>query len=436
MKKLTLWLTIIVLVCATVVSFSLAGCKTEEEAVTEEAPEVEREPVTLELWTQHDEAHPTYQAMVKAADIAKEKYNITVNIVLKGIAGLADSTAAAAMSQSGADLIYSMTGEAGIIANGKRGLYLPINDLLTQEEIDDLVFIDSCTDPETGDIYGSAFVLFYSGFAYNKSLFDQAGIDYSNFPTRWSWKEFVDISDKLKNAGINASAFANMEGYMGAWWPSFFVPTFFDNPEDIAEAWQKPTYKEPFITFLQNWKDYYQKGYFYEGGATIGIVDYNAQFTNGEAAITAMGAANVGVLTDALGVENVGLIEWAAMGDGKIANMNFTDGGEALGITKWTEYPEEALLYLKTLLYDEEVIAEYLKAGNLPIPKSVKIDTSLIENPEVAAYMERHREMETLTTVPAPSPVFSETNWKFNNLMLQGEISIEEFCAEIDAVLE
>lgn len=106
-KKLTLWLTIIVTVCATVVSFSLAGCKTEEEAVTEEAPaeeeavteeevEVEREPVTIELWTQHSEDHPTYTAMVKAADVAKEKYNITVNIVLKGIAGLADSTAAAA----------------------------------------------------------------------------------------------------------------------------------------------------------------------------------------------------------------------------------------------------------------------------------------------------------------------------------------------------
>jgi ABC-type glycerol-3-phosphate transport system substrate-binding protein len=324
-----------------------------------------------------------------------------------------------------------------MVTSGRQGLLLPLNDLFTQEEIDSLALIEGCTDPETGDIYGTAYAYNYIAVAYNKDYMEQAGLDYNSFPAKWNYDEFLDVCEKLKSAGITPFNFANKEGYFADWWHSFFIPTYVDKITDTIPLYQeKPICNEIFIDFCQNWKDFYQKGYYLEGGATIGIADLWGQLANGDVAMGTCFPSTLGTFTSTLGEEKVGLIEWPSMGDGELSKANPVYG-DGLGVANWTEHPEEAFLYLKTLILDEEIVAEFAAEGNPPVSNMYRLADFGIENPELIKYFESHDKMPTYTEGHSFwGREYSQIVEKFCNLMIQGEITIEEYCEEIEAGLE
>jgi len=413
-----------------IAAFLLTGCM-------EEAALAKDEPVTLEYWVVHAEGGPHYKIFEKAADIVKEKYNITVNVVSKGTAGYRELTTACAMSQSGPDLMFMWPGLADMVTSGRQGLFLSLNDLLTQEESNSLRLIDGCTDPESGDIYGVAYGYQYIAIAYNKILMDKAGIDYNNFPAKWNYDEFLEVCEELKSAGIAPFCFANKEGYFADWWHSFFIPSYVDKIEDVIPIYQdKPIYKEPFIAFCKNWKDFYQKGYYLEGGSTIGVAHLWGQLCNKDVAMATVFPSIMGIYVEALGEENVGLIEWPSMGDGKLSKANPVYG-DGMGITNWTKHPKEAFLYLKTLVFNKEIVKEFIKTGNPPICDKFSIADFEIKNPEVARYLKVHNQMPAFYEGHGFwTREYSQIIEKFCNLMLPGEITIEEYSEEIGAFLK
>ena len=448
MKKILLWLLVLTMCVSMVACFSLAGCKAKaaaeeeaapavEEAVAEEeakeVEEKERAPITLEYWTVMQEENPQMKAFKRAAEIVKEKYNITVNIVPKVENNYRDLLTASAMSQSGADILFEWTGLADMITSGKQGLLLPLNSYLTKEEIDSLAGLSACTDLDTEDIYGVMYAYNYIALAYNKELLQKADIDYNSFPSKWTYDEFLSVCDKLKKAGITPMSFANQEGVYSVWWDSFCPPTYVDKIEDIAPIYQQtPIYKEPFITFLKNFKDFYDKGYYLDGGGTISIGELWNQFIDEKAALSVTFPSITGMYMDAMGVEKVGLIEFPAMGNGELSKANpiFGDG---IGIAKYTKHPEEAILYLKTLIFDPEIVKMFAAMGNAPVYNKYTMADFPIENSEIAEFFGKHSEMPTYYEGHGFwTKEYNEPLVKFSNMFLTGDITAEQYAQEME----
>jgi len=195
-------------------------------------------------------------------------------------------------------------------------------------------------------------------------------------------------------------------------------------------------FKEPFITFNNKWKEFYEKGYYTDGGTTIGIDQAWALLFSGKAAMQAMFPNLVADTVKSLGEENVGIIEFPAMGDGALSKANPVTS-HTIGITKWTEKKEAALLFIKTLAFNEEIVKAFAEQGSAPTTNKFKMSDFEMTSPVLADYYSKHDQMPIYPEGHNFwSREFSEVTEKFCNLMLTGEISVEKYCSEIDAVLK
>jgi raffinose/stachyose/melibiose transport system substrate-binding protein len=392
---------------------------------------------TLEFWTVHENDSSYMEIFRRAAEIAEAEYGFKVDVVFKGTGNYRELTTQAAFSQSGPDIIFNWPGKSDMITSGKQGLHLPLNDYFTQEEIDSLQLLEGCTDPDTGAIYGSAFANNFVAVAYNKQMMKDAGIDYTQFPSKWTYDEFIAVSEQLKQAGMVPFGFANKEGIFAHWWHSFAIPSYYDNLEEVVEAYETPIYNKNFEDFSQKWKAYYDKGYFLPGGNTISIANLWGQFTSGQVAMIPLFPSLLEMYTDALGVDNVGIIEWPSMGGKGDMAMKNPVFGDAIGATKWTEYPEQAAQYIRILLFNEEIVGMFVAVGNPPVSTKFSMNDFEIKSDEVKAYIDRHDQMDTfLEGHSFWSREYDAAILKFCNMMLNGEITPAEYAAEIEASLK
>lgn len=408
------------------ISFSALFAAGSKESAKSEMP-------VLEFWTVHESDSAYMDIFRRAAEIAETEYGFKVDIVFKGTGGYRELTTQAAFSQSGPDLIFNWPGKSDMITSGKQGLHLPLNKYFTQEEIDSLQLLEGCTDPDTGDIYGSAFANNFVAIAYNKEMMREAGIDYTQFPSKWSYDEFLDVSEKLKQAGFAPFGYANKEGIFAHWWHSFAIPSYVDNVEQMIAKYESPIYDEDFKDFSEKWKAYYDKGYYFPGGNTISIANLWGQFTAKQVAMIPLFPSLLDMYTEALGVENVGIIEWPSMGgSGAMGKLNpiFGDG---IGATKWTKYPEQAAQFIKILLFNEEIVGDFVAVGNPPVSTMFSMNDYEIKNEEVRAYIDRHDAMGTfLEGHSFWSREYDAAILKFCGMMLNGEITPKQYAQEIE----
>jgi len=399
----------------------------------------EKKPVTIEFWTVYEADSALLKIMAKAADNLKAQ-NINVTIVSKGDSGFRELLTASALSQSGPDLVFNWTGLSDIITGGRQGLHLPLNknNLFTKEELSNLFLLDSCTDPDTGDVYGTAFGNNYIAIAYNKKMMTQAGIDWTKFPAKWSYQEFLDVCKKLRAADIAPFGYANKEGVFAHWWHSFSFPSYMDKITDVIPYFnKKPIYNDTFEAFASKWKAFYDAGYYLEGGNTISINDLWGQFTAEKCAIIPLFPALYSIYVKALGEENVGIMEWPSMGgNGKLAMAN-PIFGDAIGITKWTKHPKESALFIKQLIFNKDIVRDFVAQGLFPVNKQFKLTDFDIPGAELKKFAANHDKLPNYPEGHAFwTREYSSAIEKFCNPMVLGEITPKQYAAEIEAVLK
>ena len=397
-------------------------------------------PVTIEYWTVYEKDSALITIMQKAADNLKERQNITVNIVSKGDAGFRELLTASAMSQSGPDLVFNWTGLADIITGGLQGLHMPLNkgNLFTKAELDKLLLIDSCTDPATGNVYGTATGNNYIAIAYNKQMMKKAGVDWTKFPAKWTYAQFLDVCKKLKAAGIAPFGYANKEGIFADWWHSFTFPSYLNKISDVIPYYnKKPIYNDVFAKFCKDWKAFYDAGYYLEGGNTISINDLWGQFTAEKCAIIPLFPALYSVYVGALGEDNVGIMEWPSMGgNGKLA-MASPIFGDAIGITAWTKHPKEAAAFIKELVFNKDIVTEFVAQGLFPVNKEFKLTDFDIPGDELRRFAAVHGQQVLYPEGHAFwKREYSSVVEKFCNSMLLGQITPKQYAAEIEAALK
>ncbi len=404
------------------------------------AGQKESGPVTLEYWTVYEADSALNKIFQAAAADLKGKENVTVNIVSKGDSGYRDLLTASALSQSGPDLLFNWTGLADFITSGRQGLNTPLNknNLFTKEELSNLLLLDSVTDPTSGDVYGTAYGDNYIAIAYNKQMMTKAGVDWTKFPPKWTYDQFLAVCQKLKDAGIAPFGFANKEGVFADWWHSFSFPSYLDKITDVIPYYnKKPIYNDVFAAVMQKWKAFYDAGYYLPGGDTVSINDLWGEFTAQKVAIIPLFPALYSIYVKALGEDNVGIMEWPSMGgNGKLAPENpiFGDG---IGIAKWTKYPKQAADFIKELVFNKDIVTQFVAQGLFPVDKQFKLTDFDIPGAELKKFAANHQNMPTFAEGHAFwTREYTAAAEKFSNSMLEGQITPQQYAAEIEAVLK
>jgi raffinose/stachyose/melibiose transport system substrate-binding protein len=143
------------------------------------------------------------------------------------------------------------------------------------------------------------------GFWYNKALFEKAGVAV---PTTWT--EFMDVCQKLKDAGIVPIAQGGKDK-----WPMTRVLNAYlvrhvgmdavKNAMDGVTKWTDPAYVEA----AQMFQDMATKGYFVEGMTTIDPGTATSMLTSGQAAMQYNGTwitQSLSLDTNEAGPEGIG----------------------------------------------------------------------------------------------------------------------------------
>jgi raffinose/stachyose/melibiose transport system substrate-binding protein len=157
------------------------------------------------------------------------------------------------------------------------------------------------------------------GFWYNKALFQKAGIT----DTPKTWTEFLDVCEKLKNAGIVPI----VEGGRDRWpmtrvLNAYLVRSVGLQAVDDAVSGKTKFTDPQYVAAAQMFADMGKKGYFIEGMNTIDPSTASAMIMNGQAAMKYDGSWFSGNLVrpenaagpDGIGFFNVPLVEGNAAG--------------------------------------------------------------------------------------------------------------------------
>lgn len=443
---------IVAIIFVLIISFSSVSCKkevTEEETTalvtTSETTTTETtstttttEPVELIFWMPVAQDDP-HIALFKEIDAhMKEKFNISVKFEGQSMDAWSQLLTTAGISQTGPDLLFDWSGQAACIGDAKKNLLQPLNDLLPDGMYDQISGWAGSTDVD-GKIYAVPYDLAFAALAFNKSLFDKAGIDYSSYPKLWYWDEFIDVCKKLKEAGINPLGFANKEGYYGEWWIGNTIPPYFNSNEEMVKYFQSESMNsQPMLDDLEKYKTLYDEGYFLREGLTLDHTNNTQQqFQSEKVAMQFTEAMYYKTYVSSLGVDKVGVTFWPYFSsEGKLATNMCGIYNHVIGITPWSQYQKEALIVLQELCatdWGAGKISEIL--GFTPSYKAwqpsfkeenawtnyVESVTGLLSKGEAGSY-----------AYDTWGPEFATTIYKFNGMFLSGDMTAAEFAKELD----
>ena len=325
-----------------------------------------------------------------------------------------------------ADIVYVRPFDRGydLYKNG----YL---DALDPAEISNLNNISALQtavyqEDSTGTIYGAPFMYINYGFLYNKTLFDELGLEEPE-----TWDDFFACCDTIKEAGVTPLAF----GIKDSWILSGSVSDgIFGDFVGGEEGRQKllsgellPTSPEMVAQFetMRRFTDYMPANY--EG---VSYLDNVQMFAMGQAAIYPGGSFDVGFI-ESQGLDfEMGVFAPPVVnaGDTRWTSMN---GGAGLGLNSASSHKEEAKIYINWLLGETGQTMIGNAAPGL-FPCASDVDVSKMEDPIIGEMMGFGGESGELYTISwcmelnGGNPTATALADENISLMLQGKQTAEE----------
>ena len=283
---------------------------------------------------------------------------------------------------------------------------------------------------------GTGYVVPVNNFAYpmycNMDILEEAGVDA--IPTTWS--ELLDACEKIKAAGKQAFALnlgtTNANGiqnvYGGTGWASGITLKNEDGAYEVADNEGQKELAEFF-------KEMYDKGYLYEGMATLEEAEMTSNFAAGNCAFTIASAATMSQFTD-VNFETA-LIPSK---DGYDGEHGICYASWAVGISEACENKEAAAQFINYLLSgaDGDVSAG-LAATMSAFPNSTVANPDYSEAPEqFQSFYELYKENYVINEyigLPNASDVMTNMT---NDLVkyLEGEIEVTEMLTNWQGYLD
>lgn len=329
--------------------------------------------VTLTLWQNLGQGNQALVVPPLIAAFEKTHPNITINNVQQPRANYFALLSAAAISQSGPDLVNMWT---GLFTMQYRSYLTNLKSLVPSADLANVTGLEwSSVGFNAPD---SPYVLplqvqFYIGF-YNKKIFSQAGIAAA--PTTWS--ELTSDCQKIQALGITCIQMGtqNLSGEFSPWYDlsylmaGAFSPTQWQDLYNGKIPWTDPTVQSQ----LEKWHQLYVAGYINKDALTA--TNVMSRFINGQAAMIIKINNDAGPFSDALG-SNVGVFVPPFSDTPMHKVVEFAGNGFA--ITSYSPNKAAAAEFLRFMTTPEagQIIAQ---GGLIPAVKGVAATNPLAKD--------------------------------------------------------
>jgi len=383
---------ILVVVCSLVISMGI-GCKeTPEEDVgetstedtseqTAEEPEdsieeeSEKEPVELIFWWWGEQEAPGLEGWMDETVSMYEELNphISVETVLQSTETLITAFKSAAAAQQGPDLQY-FWGGVYTIEDAWEGNIVPISDYISEDEL--AHYFTSSEQVFDGKTWGAVWYLQINPVVYNKTIFEEVGLDPENpFET---WDEFMEACKTIKEAGYIPLSLGGKEGFGGEWLSCYLGVQNSSSIADImAPVAGDAKFTDPkYAEWWSKLGELRDNGYINDDYNSTEFYQGQDMFANGESAMTFTISAGAIDFAKTMGEDVVGIMAAPKWGSGDFAGK-LTVSSQTVGITSWSENKEEAADFIKFMHSPERVNAMYDQSGAYPADD--RFDSSLLK---------------------------------------------------------
>ncbi|HUX20542.1 MAG TPA: ABC transporter substrate-binding protein, partial [Spirochaetia bacterium] len=400
-----------------VVAFTFAGGSKEQSSQTATAA-ASSKPVTLTLWQNLGQGNQAQVIPVLISAFEKLHPNITVNNVQQPRANYFALLQAAAVSQSGPDMVNMWTGlftmQYKLYLENLKGL-VPASDLANVVGTEwSSVGFNSPGSPYVMPLQ----VQFYIGF-YNKKLFQQAGLDPNVAPTTWD-QLFADCA-KIKASGVTCiqQGTQNLSGEFYPWYDLTYMMAGVLSPQQWEGLYNgKVQWTDPAVkSQIEKWHKLYTDGYVNQDALTA--TNVMQPFMKGQAAMIIKINNDAGPFTDALG-SDVGIFI-PPFSDTPVKGVD-EFAGNGLAITSYSPNKAAAAEFIKFLTTQQagQIVAD---GGLIPAVKGVG-PTNQLAKDMVALVNDRHLAVYPMLDNVLP-PSFVDVGTTVFPSILVGGVSVD-----------
>lgn len=282
---------------------------------------------------------------------------------------------------------------------------------------------------------------------YNKKMFEENG--WNQDPQTWG--EFLQLLDTIKNSGkTDPLAFAGTVGYLP--WLTNMASMYYDGWKDKYVKREKGIYADPSnIAPLVKLKELKDKGYFLKGTEALDHTQSQMEFLQGKAAMVPSGSWIENEMKNSAPADFEYGIMIQPVND-EPANPRYIQGySDAMWM--WANKPELNKKWTKQFIryyYSQEVQAEFIKSGGIPVLKSIQQNEAMSQlasqfNREVMKLLTGNLELNLAYSMLPPdklaaNPKYTDADFKvMGNGYLEvfmGSKTPEQVGADADAEIE
>lgn len=375
MKKVLLWLIVVLLSATMVAGFSLAGCKKEEAVettATATAEKIAKEPVTIEVWFHAGKGEERDALEKQIEEFNTTQNEVTVKATMLPEGSYNEQVAAAALAGDLPDLLdfdgpnlYNYTWAGHLI---------PIDKYVSSELKDD--FLPSIIEQGTygGKLYSLG--TFDSGLAIwgNKEYLEKAGVRIpTSIKDAWTFEEFNKALVALQALDeVKYAIDFKMNNGQGEWYTYGFSPIIQGWGADLIDrsdyqsaegVLNSPEAVEALTWFQSLFVDGYANA------APAGDDDF---YVRKICALSFVGHWMWKPHSEGLG-DNLVLIPMPIFGKKAATGM----GSWNWGITSQSKNPEAAWKFLEFLIKPDEILRMTNANGAVPARKSALAQSEL-----------------------------------------------------------
>jgi len=390
-------------------------------------------PVKLVVWWWGEQDEPGIEEwMGETADLYhKQNPNIMIDTVLQSTEMLIPSFKIAAQSKSGPDIEFFWAAIDSMLPVFD-GNVAPLSDYWTEDELGKHAYPVEVT--YQGKIWTASFYNTIAPFAYNKNIFQKAGVEPNTPPKAWG--DFLEACKKIKEAGFIPLAFGNKSSTVNhiQW---LMGPLGEQNCDSIYDYMQPyagdADYKDKkYSEWWYKLEELVKKGYINDDVNSIELWTAVGQyFSTGEAAMTVAAGGTLRKCDELLN-NNVELMMTPIFGTGKLAGKANV-WRKNWGITAWSEHKQEAADFIKFMNSTERANAFYETCG--AFPGSLNFDPSIIDDPmDKRLYEILQKSFDGATVSYVPRYVFLEGDWVVSQKIFSGKSAEETVSVEANVI--
>lgn len=412
-----------VLVLAMVLALAACGGKSAKEATN------------LTVWYWGEQEVPGYQAYMEemAQKYAEANEGVTVEVVLQESDTLYSAFRAAESAGEAPDLAF-MWGGTLCLEDAWMGNLAPISDYLSAEQ---LAVMDESARKETlwdGKQWGFPAYSIVWGMAYNKKMMAEVGADPENPFT--SWEEFIDVCQKLKDAGYTPLGGGLKDGYLPGWLAFYFGQQNYDDTNDAIACFKRErSYTDPKCSeWLSKVEELIEKGYYNNDVQSLDFYQGQQLLESEQAAMTLHTHAYAATIAQSMGDDTIGFTMQPICGTGKLAT-DVIAASQVFVLPKSSQHKEEAAKFLM-FLQEEDNLKSLYDHSKARVPnvnfKQEWLTTAIDQR--VAEFTSKYPTFLFQYVYPGP--------WEYEGLvpvlqkMFAGEIDAAGAAVELDAAID